>query len=98
MDNENIFVVLASRGPIMSNITYSSNILNVSYSEETAWASIEKEINSAFTANEFGYPCICIYPELKLVRLTIPIYSELEGTGMIHIQYDYKIIRKKITD
>ena len=93
-----VFVVLASRGPIMSNITYSSNILNVSYSEETAWASIEKEINSAFTANEFGYPCICIYPELKLVRLTIPRCSELEGTGMIHTQYDYKIIRKPITD
>ena len=31
-----VFIVLVSRGPITSNISYASNILNVSYSEEGA--------------------------------------------------------------
>ena len=88
-----VFMVLVSRGPITSNISYLSNILNVSYTEEMAWESIEREINSELTANEFRYPCIAIYPELKIVRLTV-----YDGTGMIHTQYIYRIIRKLITD
>jgi hypothetical protein len=86
-------MVLVSRGPITSNISYPSNILNVSYSEEGAWTSIDREINSEFTKNKFRYPCIRIYPELKIVRLTV-----YNGTGMIHTQYIYRIIRKHITD
>lgn len=90
---DDVFVVLFSRGPITSNISYPSNILNVSYSEEGAWTSIEREINSEFTKNEFRYPCIRIYPELKLVRLTA-----YNGANMIHTQYIYRIIRKHMTD
>lgn len=88
-----LFMVLVSRGPIMSNISYPSNILDISYSEEMAWESIEREINSEFRANEFRYPCIRIYPELKLVRLTA-----YNGANMIHAQYIYRIIRIQITD
>ncbi len=93
-----VFVVLASRGPIASHVSYASNILSVSYSEETAWESIERKINSDFTKNEFGYPCINIYPELKFIRVTVPICCGCDGANTIHTRYDYAIIKRPITD
>ena len=98
MDDERVFVVLVSHGPIASHISYASNILSVSHSEEAAWESIERKINSDFTKNEFGYPCINIYSELKFIRVTVPIYCGCDGTNTIHTRYDYRIIRKPIVD
>lgn len=92
-----VFVVSVSRSPIMSNISYTSKILSVSYSEETAWASIERDINERFIKNEFGYPCIAIYPEIKLVYVTVPICCGC-GVDTIDTQYNYKIIRKLIVN
>ena len=91
MDDERLFVVLVSHSPIASHISYASTILSVSHSEEDAWESIENNINVNLK-NEFGYPCICIYPELKLVRVTVPICCSYDGTNTIHIRYDYTIL------
>jgi len=96
---DNVFIVVVSRALMMSNALYSSSILSVSYSEETAWTSIEKKINDIFTKNDFGYlQHISIHPELKFVRVIAPIGYGCDGTDMINAQYDYKIIRKKIID
>ena len=44
-----VFVVLASCGPIIEADSDIIDVLNVSLSEETAWESIEKDIDNLFT-------------------------------------------------
>lgn len=74
------------------------NVLSVSHFEETAWESIERDINAKCTENEFIDPYIDIRPESKIVRVSVPIRYGCDGANVIYRHYDYEIIRKPIID
>ena len=93
-----VFVVLVSHRPIFMGDSDILNVLSVSHFEETAWTSIESDINAKCTENEFIDPCINIRPESKIVRVTVPIWCDYDGANVIYGHYDYEIIRKPITD
>ena len=92
-----VFVVLFSHLPRFSGDSNILIVLSVSQLEETAWTSIESNIN-ANLKNEFIDPCISIYPESKSVRVSVPIRYGCDGANVIYRHYDYDIIRKPIID
>ncbi len=94
---DDVFVVLASCGPIIGADSDITDVLNVSLSEEAAWESIEKDINDLFTKNNFGHPLhIGIHPELKFVRVGAPICCGCDDTNVIYTHHDYKILKRKM--
>lgn len=93
---DDVFVVLVSYGLLITGESETTYVSNVSYSEETAWTSIERDINDRLAKNKFGKPYINIYPESRFIRVTLPI--RIEGYNTYIKYYDYRIIRKQITD
>lgn len=93
-----VFVVLVSHRPIFSGDSNILIVLSVSRFEETAWTSIESNINANLKKNEFIDPYISIYPESKSVRVSVPIRYGCDGANVIYRHYDYDIIRKTIID
>jgi len=98
---DNVFIVLVSYGLLIRDAPETIYVSNVSYSEETAWTTIERDINDMVAKNKFGNPCINIYPESRFIRVTLPtlpIHYRCDDTDIIYKYHDYKIISKPITD
>ena len=96
---DDVFVVLVSYHSMFIGDSDISNVLSVSHSEETAWTSIEKDINDLFTKNNFRNLCISIYPELRLIRvITTPMCCGCDSTNVIYTHRDYRILRRKMTN
>jgi len=98
---DNVFIVLVSYGLLIRGAVETTYVYNVSYSEETAWTVIERDINDRIAKNKFGNPYINIYPESRFIRVTLPtlpIHCGCNDTDIIYKYHDYKIINKPITD